>query len=380
MTTLIKTPFKKKRQTIAGGDGAKTRSPSQTPRSARGSSTARTNSLASSSVNSCCDDDDDVCESENAYVVPCNSNNIYVDIDDGNDELATNVSLVPPELPQANHIPLKVSTINECEQPFEQCLEINCSKNNLLLMDEHVMTSIDDHLNNIELINNNLDKLMQTQDMIEHETLDETVSAEVRAEKKKLKEKIAEKIKMLKEARNASGAIAKGSFKSRFKNILRQSSQDEAIGDEKRVKKKFLSSFRKKSQSVDESEEVFEEISKENSQQQVTDLDEEKSNEKLKKKVSKNFITSTRNLLSAKIGTKKSQKVKVCRKCSKSCKIFNESPVEDDFCACCHDDFEDDGIVIKNFEYKDVSVSLHVKFSLSYSVYSTIELCHFQTR
>lgn len=372
MTTLIKTPFKKKRQTIAGGDDAKTRSPSQTPRSARGCSTARTNSLASSSVNSCCDDE---CESENAYVVPSNINNIYVDIDDGNDELkidlATNV--VPPELPQANHIPLKVSTINECEQLFEQCLEINCSKNNLLLIDENVMTSIDDHLNNIELINKNLDKLMETQDKIEHEALDETISAEVRAEKKKLKEKIAEKIKMLKEARNASGAITKGSFKSRFKNILRQqSSQEETSGDEKRVKKKFLSSFRKKSN--DESEEVFEEISKENTQQQVTDLDEEKSSEKLKKKFSSKFMKSTRNLLTVKIGSKKSQKVKVCRRCSKSYNVnengqrihhspaivdlFKEFPVNEDFCACFHDeleDFEDDGIVIKNFEYKDVS-------------------------
>lgn len=369
MTTLIKTPFKKKRQTIAGGDEAKTRSPSQTPRSARGCSTARTNSLASSSVNSCCDDD--MCDSENAYVVPCNNNNIYVDIDDGNEELkiglATNV--LPPELPQAN-MPLKVSTINECEQLFEQCLEINCSKNNLLLIDEHVMTSIDNHLNNIELINKNLDKLMETQDIIEHEALDETISAEVRAEKKKLKEKIAEKIKMLKEARNANGAISKGSFKSRFKNILRQSSQDETIGDEKRVKKKFLSSFRKKSQSVDESEEVFEEISKENTQQQVTDLDEEK---KLKKNFSKKFMKSTRNLLSVKIGSKKSQKVKICRRCSKSYNVnengqrihhspaisdlFKECPIEEDFCACFHeeDNFEDDGIVIKNFEYKDVS-------------------------
>lgn len=391
MTTLIKTPFKKKRQTIAGGDEAK--SASQTPRSARGSSTARTNSLASSSVNSCCCDDED-----NAYVVPNNSNNknnnnnIYVDIDDGDDNddggsnSSTNALVVPPELPQANYIPLKVSTINECDMLFEQCGEINCSKNNLLLIDEHVMTSIDDHLNNIELINKNLDKLMATQDLIEHEALDETVPVEIRAEKKKLKEKIAEKIKMLKEARNVnggSGAVAKGSFTSRFKNILRQSSQDEATpsgssgeGDEKKIKKKFLSSFRKKSPSVDESDEIFEEIAKDNQQQQqqVTDLDENSVEKSVKKKFKQKFM---RNLLTVKIG-KKSQKVeyKVCRRCSKQYNVNEEGqrihhspaisdltkefPLDEDLCSCLHesldDEFDDDGIVIKNFEYKDVSV------------------------
>lgn len=369
MTTLIKTPFKKKRQTIAGGETP------QTPRSARGSSTARTNSLASSSVNS-----DDVCDSENnAYVVPNNpnnsnfNNNIYVDIDGDdiidNEELKIGLAsnIFPPELPQANnhHIPLKVSTINECEMLFEQCGEINCSKNNLLLIDEHVMTSIDDHLNNIELINKNLDKLMVTQDLIEHETLDDMVPAEIQAEKKKLKEKIAEKIKILKEARGANGAIAKGSFSSRFKNILRQSSQDETTSDEKKIKKNFLSSFKKKSLSVDETEdEIFEEISKDHI---ISDLDEKKSG-KLSKKFSQKFI---KNLLTVKIG-KKSQNKKICRRCSKSynvneegqrihhspsiadlTKAFNFDVLE--FCSCNDDEFDDDGIIIKNFEYKDVS-------------------------
>lgn len=367
MTTLIKTPFKRKRRTIAGGDDVK-RSPSQ-PRSARGTSTVRSNSLASSSVNSCCDDDDDAaCDS--AYVVPINnsSNNIYVDIDDGDDEhksdLATNS--IPPALPQANSIPLKVSTINECVQLFEQCDEMNCSKNNLLLIDDHMMTSIDNHLNSIELINKNLDKLMATQDLIEHESLDETVPADVRAEKKKLKEKIAEKIKMLKEARNGANGATKGSFTSRFKNILRQSSQEEATGT---VKKKFLSSFRKKSPSVDESEEVFEEILKENLQL-VTDLDETESKGNEKSKIKK-FMNSVKNL---KIKKLSQYETKICQKCSKKYNVndfgrrIHHSPSTNDLtrefspseelCVCSHNDIgddDDDGIFLKNIEYKDVS-------------------------
>jgi transcription elongation factor Elf1 len=379
MTTLIKTPFKKKRATIAGGDEAKTaqKSPSQTPRSARGGSKARSASVASS-VNSCCDDDD-----ECAYVVPTNAN-IYVDIDDGDDDKEPKTSSfeIPPELPQANCIPLKVSTINECAQLFEKCDEINCSKNNLLLIDDHMMTSIDDHLNNIELINKNLDKLMATQDLIERESLDETIPVEVRAEKKKLKEKIAEKIKMLREARGASGSTSKGSFTSRFKNILRQNSQEEASGG---VKRKFLS-FRKKS-SNDESEEVFEEISKENPQQ-ITDLDEKVSN-----KFTMKFLKSTKSLLNTKISKKSNVTSKVCRRCSKqfnvgihhspaSADLRNDFPTFDDYCSCnqnVNDDFnesDDDGIVIKNFEYKDVSLHAELKFSLHYSACSTAELFH----
>lgn len=387
MTTLIKTPFKKKRSTIAGGDEAKTaqKSPSQTPRSARGDSKARSASVASSSVNSCCDDED-----ECAYVVPTNAN-IYVDIDEGDDDehKINNFDETPPELPQANYIPLKVSTINECEQLFEQCDEINCSKNNLLLIDDHMMTSIDDHLNNIELINKNLDKLMATQDLIERESLDETISPDVRAEKKKLKEKIAEKIKMLRDARSASGSTSKGSFTSRFKNILRQNSQEEASGS---VRKKFLSSLRKKS-STDESEEVFEEISKENPQQ-VTDLDE-KSDGKVSK--ARKFLKSTKNLLNTKIGKKSNEiEIKVCRRCSKqfntdqgihhspsSADLRQDFPLFDEYCSCNQnlnkdfDESDDDGIVIKNFEYKDVSLHAEFKFSLHYSVYSTAEFSHY---
>lgn len=384
MTTLIKTPFKKKRVTIAGGDEAKTaqKSPSQTPQSCRGGSKARSVSITSSSVTSCCDDED-----ECAYVVPTNAN-IYVDIDDGDDEQRIHVVEIPPELPQANSIPLRVSTINECEQLFEQCNEINCSKNNLLLIDDHMMTSIDDHLNNIELINKNLDKLMATQDLIERESLDETTSADVRAEKKKLKEKISEKIKMLKEAR---GSSSKGSFTSRFKNILRQNSQEEAIGG---AKKKLLTSFRKKP-SMNESEEIFEEISKENPQL-LTDLDDVKSEEKISKNLTKKFLKSTKTLLNTKMGKKSNVEVKICRRCSKKFDLdqgIHHSPASadlrqefsfDDFCSCnqnFNQDFnesDDDGIVIKNFEYKDVSLHAEFKFSLHYSACSTTEYFHFQ--
>ena len=391
--TLIKHPFKKKRSTIAG-DGK--RSPSTTPRSTR-ASTARSNSLGSS-VNS---------YEESGFVVEPNLNasskNIYADIDnDDSDDcgFATNkpavFDLKPPDLPADNpkFEILQISTINECET-FEECVEddfvelkseINCSKNNLLLIDDELMTnSIDNHLNNIELINKNLDKLMQAQLEIERDDKCEA-PPEIEAAKKKLKQKIAEKIKMLKEARmmspSSSGeSAAKESFKSRVKNIFpkfdRQPSDDDgASSDEKvSISKKILASFKKKQPSVDESEEVFEEIKKVSSDNshQVTDLDENlKAGEEKDEKLSSKLKSKLKlNMKSAKMlmRSKKPPTIETCQRCSKK---FRESKefrnkalldfnnvdpmLDNDFCVCV--DVFDDGVFIKNVEYKDVSVTI----------------------
>ena len=393
--TLIKTPFKKKRSTITG-DGK--RSPSMTPRSAR-ASTARSLSVGSS-VNS---------YEESGVVVDSNINaNIYadIDIDDEKCGFATNnlamCDLKPPDLPAANAAPkellLQVSTINECEN-FEECVEddllkipgienkLNCSKNNLLLIDDHLMmaTSIDNHLNNIELINKNLDKLMEAHQAIESEDKDDDVPSEIKAEKIKLKKKIAEKIKILKQARmtssSSSDAIAKESLKTRVKNIFpkfeRQASEEDHENDESRQEKPksvkgFLSSFRRKpALIVDETDEDFEEIKKvSNDISQTTDLDEglkgkeENFSSKFKNKFKLNLKSSKKSIDSK---TSTSLEVENCRQCLKKRTAFhpsqaalkndNESNRDKDFCFCVNVDelFDGDGVCIRNIEYKDVS-------------------------
>lgn len=384
--TLIKTPFKKKRSTIAG-DGK--RSPSTTPRSARGS-TARSNSVGSS-VNS---------YEESGNVVESNINaNIYADIDNDDEKcgFATNnlakCDLEPPELPAANvltpkELLLRVSTINECEN-FEECIEddllqtpgiecnLNCSKNNLLLIDDHLMTStsIDNHLNNIELINKNLDKLMEAHQAIENDDKDDEVPPEIRAEKIKLKKKIAEKIKILNEARmmsrSASDATAKDSLKTRVKNIFpkfdKQTSQESPENDETKSKsvKTFLSSFKKKpveQSKHDETDEDFEEIRKvSNSSSMVSEPKVKEGNfsSKLKTKLSLKF-TKTARLDK----TSKSLDAEHCRQCLKKRSEFPLKNVDDEplcdkeFCVCVNVDelFDGDGVCIRNIEHKDVSL------------------------
>lgn len=417
--TIMRNPFKKKRTTIVG-DGK--RSPSSTPRSARASSTARSNSVGSS-VNS---------YEESEVVVETNFNastkNIYADIDDDKCDVSTNQTALcdqkPPELPAANHIGrfkvLQVSTINECEQ-FEECVEVteddllsvagiehklNCSKNNLLLIDDQLMTtsmSIDNHLNNIELINRNLDRLMETHEMIDNDDQDDSTPPELKAEKKKLKAKIAAKIKVLKEARmmspSTSEATTKESFKSRVKNIFpkfeKQSSQDDDEKPKEKIKigKGFLSSFKKKSSIADETDEDFEEIKKVPSDGQmcVTDLDEiakvdgtkgEKISFKHKLKLN---LKTTKELIASKMHKKSSPSGnRICHRCSKKFSIsvtgtrvhpskavwdFNkefhtEALFDNEFCVCVDVDEldDDDGICIKNFEYKDVSFAFLVLF------------------
>lgn len=404
--TLIKTPFKKKHSTIAG-EGK--RSPSTTPRSVRGS-TARSSSAGS--VNSY-EESEGVVESN----LNASTKNIYADID--NDDtcgLAINnpaeCDQTPPELPAANFIAkdklnvLQISTINECEN-FEECVEVseedflkvpgiefklNCSKNNLLLIDDQLMTSsIDNHLNNIELINKNLDKLMEANQEIENENKSDDISPEIKAEKIKLKKKIAEKMKMLKEARSmspsTSDASSKESFKCRVKNIFpkfeKQESQEDPTDDSKKVKagKRFLSTFKKKPIEhviVDETNEDFEEIKKV-PLDQLTDLDEnckvEGSNfsSNLRKKLRLNVIL-TKNMISSKISKKNRPiETQICNQCFKKFNVspngsrlcptevlldFNRSLSDNQFCVCVDIDglFDSDGVCVRNIEYKDVSL------------------------
>lgn len=353
--------------------------------------------------------------------------NIYADIENGDTcEVAINnpakCDPIPPELPAANVIVrdklniLQVSTINECES-FEECVEVseedflkipgiekklNCSKNNLLLIDDHLMTSsIDNHLNNIELINKNLDKLMETHREIENDDKSDDISPEIKAEKTKLKKKIAEKIKMLKEARtmspSTSDASSKESFKSRVKNIFpkfeKQESQDDPTDDIKKIKtgKGFLS-FMKKPLGhvvVDETDEDFEEIKKVplESLNQLTDFDENskvegsKLSAKLKQKLRLNL--KSKNKVFSK-NAKKTQQIETqnCKQCFKKFKVapngsrlyptealldFNKSLSDNEFCVCIDVDglFDGDGVFIKNFEYKDVSLFCWFLFSMT---------------
>lgn len=402
--TLIKTPFKKKRSTIAG-EGK--RSPSTTPRSVRGS-TARSSSVGSS-VNSF---------EESEVVVDSNLNtstkNIYADIENEDTcEVAINKPAecvqLPPELPAANVIAkdkfnvLQISTINECEN-FEECVEVsedflnipgiefklNCSKNNLLLIDDLLMTSsIDNHLNNIELINKNLDKLMEITGEIESEDKGDDISPEIKAEKMKLKKKIAEKIKMLKEARmmspSTSDASSKESFKSRVKNIFskfekQESQEEQQVGDNKKIKssKGFLSNFKKKQTDhviVDETNEHFEEIKKVVPEipNQLTDLDEISKAEGSKSSNFKNKLRLNFSNISSKINKKTlSNETQICNQCFKKFNVssnglrfcptealldFNRSLSDNEFCVCVNVDglFDSDGVCVRNIEYKDVS-------------------------
>lgn len=397
-----------------------------TPRSAR-HSTARSSSVGSS-VNSYEESEFSVATNINA-----STKNIYADIESVDDDkcgFTTNKPLecdqqMPPELPAANSAPqnklkiLQVSTINECEN-FEECAEVteddllkipgienelNCSKNNLLLIDDHLMaSSIDNHLNNIEIINKNLDKLLEVHREIENDDDDDATSPEAKAEKKKLKQKIADKIKLLKEARmmgaSSSDASTKESIKTRVKNIFPRFEKQASFEDDNNYDKPkssgvkgFLSSFMRKPV-VDETDDDFEEIKKVVEAVQVTDLDESsKANESKGENLSSRFklkLKLTANMISSKMSKKPSQ---TCRQCHKKFNVtpngirinptealldFNIEKLSDnEFCVCVDvDDLSDDGFFMKNFEYKDVSCFrwfyfwhvASVKFKLSVSL------------
>lgn len=383
-----------------------------TPRSTRGS-TGRSNSVGSS-VNSC--EDNEVIELNES------SKNIYADIDECG--FATNKSadedMMPPALPADNVTPreklniLQVSTINELDS-FEECFEndfqnipnkvednLNGSKNNLLLIDDPLMTgSIDGHLDNIDLINKSLDKLMQSEELIESE---ETTEAAPEAIKEK--KKIAEKMKFVKESPSTSGESSKDSFASRVKNIFPRfekqvSEDDQAPSDEKagKISKKFLSPFKKKQQPiVDETEEVFEEIKHVPSDKSIKDADgmekevEEKSPNlpsKLKSKLMLNIKTAKHAMTSRMARKCISVEHQICKICSKRfglspdgitrlhhsklvldfTKSDSELTFDNEFCVCVNVDdlFGDDGICIKNFEYRDVSQIRRLYFRMEFA-------------
>ena len=369
--TLIKQPFKKKRSTVAGD---KRRSPSMTPKSTRGS-TARSSSIVSS-VNSCAESDS---------VVECDINastkNIYVDIDDYNKfDVATNICLSydeRPPLPVANAVSIKVikvPQISECEH-FDEFVDdllsvagiekrLNCSKNNLLLIDDYMMTTAtDNHLNNVELNDQNLDKLMQSQQAVEIEDQEDGIFSELKSEKNKLKTKIAKKIKILREAtRNAPGSSevsTKDSFKKRAKNIFPKFENQES-SEKLRANRIFIPSFMKKSSFIsDETDEDFEEIKKCPLEDKIktTDLDGIKNLAEF----SSTFIQKFK-VMAIKSKKPKKSSSQICARCSNVVFDFGgrfqtKKLSNDNLCVCFDfDEFDNDGTCINNFEYKNVSV------------------------
>ena len=432
--TLIRNPFKK-RSTVHG-DGT-LRSPSGTPKSVRGTSMARSISVASS-VNSDCDLETNNVVSVVDLINACSTKNIYADIDE--DQIIVSQTdldqidciATPPELPAANqkvlssmlHVPM----ISECEY-FEECLEeteddlakspdfhkkLNCSKNNLLLMDDLMVptSSISDHLNSIDKINKNLDKLVRNHHLTQQETV--VVSTEISSKKKTFKEKIAEKIqtakKEIKIKNNGDEENIEESsmetLKSGVKNLFSKSEKtQESTADEKSKEKPksstsfskgVLASFRKKQTetvkpSIEEDDEVFEEVSKgsdaNSNKVQITDLDsqdqssQEHSNftSKFTKKLKLN-MKSTKDLITSRLGKQSSEETPellICSRCTKRLSLstggskihpsnivfdFNkelhtETLFNEDFCVCVNKNGEgdDEGLIIKNLVYKDVS-------------------------
>lgn len=431
--TLIRNPFKK-RSTVHG-DGT-LRSPSGTPKSVRGTSMGRSSSVASS-VNSDCDLETNNVVSVVDLINACSTKNIYADIDEdqiivSQTDLDQICNAIPPELPAANQknlsSMLQVPMISECEY-FEECLEETeddlakspdfhkkfiCSKNNLLLMDDLMVptSSISDHLNSIDKINKNLDKLVRNHHLTQQENV--VVSTETSAKKKTFKEKIVEKMHTTKketkvknngEEENVEESSME-SLKSGVKNLFSKSEKaQESTADEKSKEKPksstsfskgVLASFRKKQTesiklSIDEDDEIFEEVSKgsdsNSTKVQITDLDsqEQSSQEhsnftsKFTKKLKMN-MKSTKDLITSRLGKKSAEETPellICSRCTKRLSLstggskvhpsnivfdFNkelhtETLFNEDFCVCVNREGEgdDEGLIIKNLVYKDVS-------------------------
>lgn len=428
--TLIRNPFKK-RSTIHG-DGTM-RSPSGTPKSVRGTSMGRSSSVASS-VNSDCDLETNNVVSVVDLINACSTKNIYADIDEdqvivSQTDLNQICNVIPPELPAANQkvlsSMLQVPMISECEY-FEECLEeteddlakspgfhkkLNCSKNNLLLMDDLMVptSSISDHLNSIDKINKNLDKRVRSHHLPQQEVT--PVATETSAKKKTFKEKIVDKINITKkelktknngEEENIEESSME-SLKTGVKNLFSKSEKiQESTADEKSKEKPktstsfskgVLASFRKKQTestkpSIEEEDEIFEEVSEANSNKvQITDLDskEQSSQEhsnftsKFTKKLKLN-MKSTKDLITSKLGKKSAEdtpELQICRRCTKRLslstggskihpsnivfdfnkELHNDTLFNEDFCDCVNKDGEgdDEGLIIKNLVYKDVS-------------------------
>ena len=432
--TLIRNPFKK-RSTIHG-DGT-LRSPSGTPKSLRGTSMGRSSSIASS-VNSDCDLETNNVVSVVDLINACSTKNIYADIDEdqvivSQTDLDLTSNTIPPELPAANQkvlsSMLQVPMISECEY-FEECLEdseeklakspgfhkkLNCSKNNLLLMDDLVPTSsISDHLNSIDLINKNLDKRVRSHHLTQQDDI--VVPTEISVKKKSFKEKMVDKIHTTKtetKIRNSgeyenTEESSLESLKSGVKNLFNKSEKTQEYSADEKSKeiqknlasfsKGVLASFRKKpiksiKPLVEEDDEVFEEVSKGSdasfNKVQVTDLDsqEQTSQEysnftsKFKQKLKLN-MKSTKDLIASRLGKKSAEETPellICSRCTKrlilstGCskihpsnivfdfnkELHTETLINEDFCVCVNSDREgngnDEGLIIKNLVYKDVS-------------------------
>lgn len=395
--TLIRSPFKK-RTTIAGtsAEDSKQSSTNGTPKSLR--SNKRSDSVTSS-VNSLFEDDDgengkqvdlkcskvtnlcvDVCEAINN-----SSKNIYAEIDENNDIVESNKE-IPPSIPDVpnnspeNPSPLKilqVSMINEYSD-FEEVVEVsddfdlnsasnfNSSKNNLLQMEERpiMMSSIDCHLDDIDKINKNLDKILEAhhQSTIEsHGKTDEKGNLEVAHDRTKFKDKLADKLKILKESRlvHVSSDDLKNRIKKMnvFSKFEKQNSQDDSANDNSpetedvtdetgnaakpkkralKLSKSIFSSFREKKRDTEsgdtnptppvEQEEEFEEVSNnfsksidlddgENSAESIGEPSTSKKTHKIKKKFQKNLHKLNKKWSKTKLFSKKSSDV--CSKCSK---------------------------------------------------------------
>lgn len=378
--TLVRSPFKK-RQTIAGSslDDSKKSTPNGTPKSLRSETGRRASTGTASSVNSFFEDSDDT----NKCLVVCEP------INSDNNAIASNSEPDIPEVPRNSpEIPspieiLKVPLINEC-QDFEECMEvdtpptpveINSSKNSLLEMDgkPDIKSSIDCHLDQIDRVNKNLDKILEAHHQIMLETKESATkyeqieSHETIQDRIRFKDKIADKLKVLKESRLVH--MSSDDIKNRIKKInvfKKQSSQDdgETSGDVEEIteepgsavkskrkalklSKSLFSSFREKkrdqaspgpsSTPTPEIEEEFEEVGNENYGRliQTTDLDAEEEEDessgsfgessgkarKMKTKLRENLHKLNLKLSKNKFFGKKSvnleEELEICKKCSK---------------------------------------------------------------
>lgn len=362
--TLVRSPFKK-RQTIAGinFDGSKKSTPNGTPKSLRSEKERR---ASTSSVNSFFEDSDET----NKCLVVCEPIN-----PDNNASVSNNepdIPEVPRNSPEILEI-LKVPMINECHD-FEECLEVdqpnplvyNSSKNNLLELEERpeMTSSIDCHLDQIDRVNRNLDKILEARHLSciepkdDPEKYEKIESHETIQDRIRFKDKIADKLKNLKESKLAN--MSSDDLKNRIKkmNVFKKQSSQEDAGDfeeitedstvksskKRALKLSLFSSFREKKKDPEspgpsaspkpEPEEEFEEVGNENYARlvQTTDLDAEEEldgssgsfressgkSKKIKLKLRKNLHKLNLKLSKNKIfGKKSSSELEICSKCTK---------------------------------------------------------------
>lgn len=382
--TLIRSPFKK-RVTIIADDSAKP-SPQDTPKSLR----SNKSSSVLSSVNSLNIEDSD----ENKHVVGCATNNIYADIDES---CCTN---------QMCEKHFQIPIISECES-FEECVEevfeevndigsFSHSKNNLFHISDQsfkVKSSIDCHLDQIDSINRNLDKMLK----YHHDAINQNQDVPLQTKKIHFKEKFAEKYRNFMDLKligheNQKGPEEKETLASRIKlKFTKQSSiADEQVEDViKERGKNIFASFRGKKPLNDPQEEYFEQIfsdpiSTTSIPIQVTDLDtnDEACSATMESgpenTFKQNFKKKIRFLKLPKSLTKRfrGKDINICPKCSKQLHLLHESKAlldfttefqtdllfneNNDFCVCVDDD---DALWFKsggNVSQKNVRIKLTI--------------------